>query len=158
MNEIESIGSIINSTVQSSATNAIEPRSSKDSVPLWGGLILQMAQDYRQDFAPGSIRYWRLKLLIYRDEEIYEALLSYNEKWFPAIAEIREILERMRERRAEEKAAQEPPPSELEIRQREDWERFKFENGLHPDLSFQAYYVQQNKEKFDALWAKIVRK
>jgi hypothetical protein len=134
-----------NLTVPSPDTSITNVKSSELSVPRWASILLQMAQDYRQDLAPDSVKYWRLKLNQYQNEEIAEALLLYAGEYFPSTAQVIEIADRLRERRAEEKAAEfEDANRRME---RNQWKQFLFEHHLPPDLTPARYWCDSPEGK-----------
>lgn len=81
-------------------TTAIVP--SKNS-GLWYQKLIAMAQDMRQDLAPGMLSYWKQELKSYSDDEILVALGLYVGEFFPSVKQIREILERKRQLANEQK-------------------------------------------------------
>lgn len=98
----------LNSLVPSSQGSTTIALSVNAPEPLWWDKLEMMAIDKRQDWAPGILSYWTEKLQSYRDHEICEALHLYTGQFFPSVDEIIRHMDRARERRYEEKAAQPP--------------------------------------------------
>lgn len=71
---------------------------------LWLRLLRQLAQEKRQDLAPGTREWWKAKLKDYQEPEICEAILLYSGEFFPDVDRIIEIIERKRQANADRKA------------------------------------------------------
>jgi hypothetical protein len=92
----------------------------------WQIKLIQVAQDMRQDIAPGTTELWKEKLWDYRDEEISSALVVYSGEFFPSAKDIKAIMDRARERRWEEKQAQPPKEEHGKVPATQaDWDEMK---------------------------------
>jgi len=69
---------------------------------LWMGVMLQIAQDKRHDLAPEVLKFWAKKLGKIEDELICLALMSGRWKYFPAIDQVLDEIDRIRESRRQQ--------------------------------------------------------
>lgn len=106
---MEKIGELVkkhngNLTRQNDATTTTALSVSEPLEPRWADLVEKLAQDLRQDLAPGILTLWKEKLRNYSDREICEGLMSQNWLLFPSVFNLADVLDQRREERYGDKA------------------------------------------------------